>query len=131
MLLYIKKADEYSKNCLNIGLKFPDNLNNNYQETFIQQLKYKNIINKYFWTMILYNNSLKDNNYDGEFIFGDIIKEYYPKVYKDFSNEKLVYVYTGNVNKKTEENRGDSLEWGILFQIYYEFKENGEKKILL
>ena len=79
MLLYIKKSDEYSKNCLNIGLKFPDNLNNSYQETFTQQLKHKNLINKYFWSMILYNNILKDNNYDGEFIFGDIIKEYYQK----------------------------------------------------
>ena len=130
MLIYIpRRNEEYSTNCINIGLKFPDNINNKYQETFIQQLKHKNIINKYIWTMILYKKDYSsniDNNYDGEFIFGDILNDYYPKKYNDYSNNKLVYAYTANINKNNEDNK-ILLEWGILLQIFYEIEENNEK----
>ena len=129
MLIYMPKSnEEYTTNCINIGLKFPDNLNNKYQETFIQQLKHKNIINKYMWTMILYNNddTSANNDYDGEFIFGDILKDYYPKIYSDYSSNKLVYSYGANINKNNDDNK-ISVDWGILLQIFYEYEENNEK----
>ena len=133
MLIYMPKSDKNINNCLNIGLKFPNNINNQYQETFIQQLKHKGIISKYFWAMILYNNANNTssdnyNKYNGEFIFGDIIKEYYPKLDTFFSNNKIVSVYTSKINKKNEENNKNLLEWGILFQVFYENKENNEIK---
>ena len=130
MLIYVPKITENKKNCLNIGLKFPDNINNKYQETFIQQLKHKNIINKYFWTMELYNKSLStfyNNNYDGEFIFGDIINDYYAKNNKDFSKGKIAFTYTANINKKNEEKEKIPLDWGINFQAYYEQVRDNEK----
>ena len=129
MLIYMPKSnEEYTTNCINIGLKFPDDLNNKYQETFIQQLKHKNIINKYMWTMILYNNddTSVNNDYDGEFIFGDILKDYYPKIYSDYSSNKLVYSYGANINKNNDDNK-ITVEWGILLQIFYEYEENNEK----
>ena len=129
MLIYMPKSnEEYTTNCINIGLKFPDNLNNKYQETFIHQLKHKNIINKYMWTMILYNNddTSANNDYDGEFIFGDILKDYYPKIYSDYSSNKLVYSYGANINKNNDDNK-ISVDWGILLQIFYEYEENNEK----
>ena len=104
------------KNCLNIGLKFPDFKNNNFQESFIQQLKHKNIINQYFWTIIIYKNSNELNNdYDGAFIFGDIFNSYYKNIVddKDFSINKIVHTYTGS--RKVRKS-----EWGIQFgEIYY------------
>lgn len=130
MLIYMpRQNEEYNTNCINIGLKFPDNVNNKYQETFIQQLKHKNIINKYIWTMVLNNDDsskYNNNDYDGEFIFGDILKDYYPKKYSDYSYNKLVHAYTANINKNNEDNT-ISLEWGILFQIFYEFEKYNEK----
>ena len=130
MLLFMPKTqNEDINNCINIGLKFPDDLNNKYQETFIQQLKHKNIINRYFWTMNLYNDGT--DNYIGEFIFGDIINDYYKKIDKNFLSEKINYAYTGNVNKKPEENNKSKLDWGIFFEVYYEIEEKEKNKINL
>ena len=114
MFIYLPELND-KNNCLTIGLKFPDNYNNNYQESFIQQLKHLNIINKYFWTMILYNNNL-NQDYDGEFILGDILNDYYPYINnsKDYSSNNIIHTYTGNLDKK-------NLEWGLSFdKIYYE-----------
>jgi len=112
------------KNCLNIGLKFPDNTND-FQKTFIQQLKDKNIINQYFWTMTFYDNKY-NKDYDGAFIFGNIINDYYPNIYNDqYSSNKLVHTYTGNIKKKNNSNKNNILEWGIQFnEIYYEINSN-------
>ena len=129
MLIYLPESNN-KNNSLNIGLRFPDNINNDYQESFIQQLKHKNIINKYFWTMELYNKSLStfyNNNYDGEFIFGDIINDYYAKNNKDFSKGKIAFTYTANINKKNEEKEKIPLDWGINFQAYYEQVRDNEK----
>ena len=135
MLMYTPIKNDNNKNCLNIGLKFQDNLNNKVQESFIYQLKHKNIINKYFWTMILYNNRIKvnDDYYDGEFIFGDILKDYYKTIDKEYSYNKLTYTYTGNINKKNENNKNSGLEWGLVFDIYYETKDanNENNKIIM
>ena len=127
MLIYIPNILGEISNCLNIGLNFPDNANNKYQETFIQQLKHKNIINKYCWIMELNKSSSSNNNYDGQFIFGDILNDYYAKLDKDFSMSKIVYTYTANVNKKIEEKNNTPLNWGIFFQAYYEIEKDNEK----
>jgi hypothetical protein len=46
MLIFLLELKDNNKitNCLYISLKFPDYWNNNFQESFIQQLKHKNII---------------------------------------------------------------------------------------
>lgn len=110
-----------SKNCLNIGLKFPDYNHNNFQESFLQQLKHKNEIGQYFWTIIFYENDDKLNkDYDGHFLFGDIINEYYKKEYKnDFSFGKIVHTYAGS-RKIKKYNKEVILQWGFQFdKIYY------------
>ena len=129
MMIYLPRLPEdflerniKLKNCINIGIKFPTFSSNNFQESFIQQLKRKNIINQYFWTMVFYNkNSEKD--YDGAFIFGDIINDYYPYINasNSFSLDNIVHTYTGNRKRKNQTNRISSLEWGLQFdEIYYE-----------
>ena len=135
MLIYLPELND-KKNCLTIGLKFPDNINNNFQESFIQQLKHKNIINQYFWTMIFNdnNNLNKDNDYDGEFIFGDILNDYYPyiKDIKEYNSNRIMHTYTGNKKKKKflNTNYGLGLEWGITFDnIYYEYKSKSYSKL--
>ena len=102
------------KNCLNVGLKFPTFSNNNFQESFIQQLKRKNIINQYLWTMVFYNKK-SEKDYDGAFIFGDIINEYYQYINESisFSLKNIVHTYTGNRMRKNQTNRKSALEWGI------------------
>ena len=101
-----------SKNCLNIGLKFPDYSHNNFQESFLQQLKHKNEIGQYFWTIIFYENDDKLNkDYDGHFLFGDIINEYYKKEYKnDFSFGKIVHTYAGS-RKIKKSSKEVILQW--------------------
>ena len=125
MLIFLPelKEDKEIKNCLNIGLKFPDYSNNNYQETFIQQLKHKNKINQYLWTLIFYDNN-KDklkNDYEGEFIFGDIFNDYYKIIdNRDFSFSKVTHTYTGIIKKKNSIKEEIMLEWGIQFdEIYF------------
>ena len=126
MLLYTPESTN-KNNCLNIGLKFPNNINNKFQESFIQQLKHKNIINKYFWTMNLYNKDIKDSNdYDGEFIFGDILGDFYPDIDKKYSYKKIASTYTGSSNRKNDKM--NILEWGILFQVFYQLKKNENEK---
>ena len=130
MLIYLPELTEDDlenknmKNCLNIGLKFPD-YSNTYQKSFIQQLKNKSIINQYFWTMIFYDNKY-NKDYDGAFIIGNILNDYYPNIYyDDFSPNKIVHTYTGNIKKKNKSNKNDILEWGLKFnQIYYEINSN-------
>ena len=104
------------KNILTIGLKFPNIYYNDYQESFIQQLKHKNIINQYFWTIVLNdNNNINkiNNEFDGFFIFGDILNDYYPYI-NNYSPNKIVYTYTANKNNKM------NLEWGLIFDsVYY------------
>ena len=110
------------KNCLNIGLKFPTFSLNNFQESFIQQLKRKNIINQYLWTIVFYNKK-SEKDYDGAFIFGDIINDYYPYINSSnsFSLDNIVHTYTGNRKRKNQTNRKSDLEWGLQFdEIYYE-----------
>ena len=120
MLLYIPETNN-KNNCLNIGLKFPNYINNKFQESFIQQLKHKNIINKYFWSMGLYNNGSNDY-YDGEFIFGDILNDYYSNIDRKYSYKKISSTYTGNSNRKNDKM--NILEWGLLFQVFYKKKNN-------
>ena len=123
MLIYLPILNN-KNNILNIGLKFPYNINNNFQESFIQQLKHKNIINKYFWTMIFNDNNKYNKEYDGEFIFGDIVNDYYA-YFKDYNSEKIVKIYTGN--KKINSKEDIDLEWGILFdEVYYELPKKNE-----
>ena len=115
-------------NCLYIGLKFPDH-SNNFQKSFIEQLKSHNIINQYFWTMTFYNN-IYNKDYDGSFIFGDIFNDYYPKYIDDFTFDKLTHTYTGN-KKKNKNNKNSILYWGIHFdEIFYEFKNNSINNIV-
>ena len=123
ILLYLPELDEEdlkkNGNSLIIGLKFPD-YNNNFQKTFIQQLKSKNIINQYLWTTIFYDNKY-NKDYDGAFIFGDILNDYYPKINDNYSPNKIVKTYTGNRKKKNDSSKNIILEWGIQFdEIYYE-----------
>ena len=136
MLIYLPKLQEESKskkisinNCLNIGLKFPDNSNNYFQESFVQQLKHKNEINQHMWTMIFYNDNDKLNKgYDGTFIFGDIFNYYYRNIDdgKDFSFNKIVHTYTGSRKFKKSHKLEIILEWGIQFdEIYYNNTSNG------
>ena len=119
-----------NNNCLNIGLKFPDYENNKYQESFIQQLKHKNLINQYFWTMIFYDHSDELNkDYDGAFIFGDIFTDYYQKIYdnKEFSFNKVVHTYTGSKRIQKFPSQEIVLEWGIQFdEIYYKNSNSNE-----
>ena len=123
MLIYLPILNN-KNNILNIGLKFPYNINNNFQETFIQQLRHKNIINKYFWIMIFNDNNKHNKEYDGEFIFGDIVNDYYA-YFKDYNSEKIVKIYTGN--KKINSKEDIDLEWGILFdEVYYELPKKNE-----
>jgi len=135
MLIFLPKLQEKSdskklkiNNCLNIGLKFPDYSNNNFQESFVQQLKHKNEINQYMWTMIFYNDNDKLNKgYDGTFIFGDIFN-YYRNIDdgKDFSFNKIVHTYTGSRKLKKTHKNEIILEWGIQFdEIYYNSTFNG------
>lgn len=128
MLIYLSESNE-QKNCLTIGLKFPDNFNNKFQEPFLHQLKHQKIINKYCWTMIFNdNNELKDD-YDGKFIFGDIINDYYSHN-KDYSLDKIVSTYTGNKKKKAI-NQDTALDWGIPFDaINYVLPEKKENNIV-
>ena len=114
MLIYLSESNN-KKNCLIIGLKFPDNFNNKFQEPFLQQLKHQKVVNKYFWTMIFNDkNDLKDD-YDGKFIFGDIINDYY-SYDNDNSLDKLVSTYTGN-KRKNIFNEDTPLDWGIPFDV--------------
>jgi len=118
----LSERDLNLKNCLIIGLKFPTISLNNFQESFIQQLKRKNIINQYFWTMVFYDKK-NEKDYDGAFIFGDIINDYYPYINasNSFSLDNIVHTYTGNRKRKNQSNRKSNLEWGIQFdEIYYE-----------
>lgn len=127
MLLYTPAEFKKKKNCINIGLKFPNSINNKFQESFIQQLKHKNIINKYFWTMNLYNKDYnKSNDFDGEFIFGDILGDFYPEIDKKYSYKKIASTYTGSSNRKNDKM--NILEWGILFQVFYQLKNNEKEK---
>jgi len=98
MLFYLSESNE-KKNCLTIGLKFPDNFNNKFQEPFLHQLKHQKVINKYCWTMIFNDSNELNDGYDGKFIFGDIINDYYSNN-KDFSLDKIVSTYTGIKRKK-------------------------------
>jgi len=59
-------------------------------------------------------NDLKDD-YDGKFIFGDIINDYY-SYDNDNSLDKLVSTYTGN-KRKNIFNEDTPLDWGIPFDI--------------
>ena len=123
------KTNNKINNCLTIGLKFPDYSNNNFQQSFIQQLKKKDIINQYFWTMIFYDNKY-NKDYDGAFIFGDILNDYYPNIDNvDYSQDKVVHTYTGNRKKKNKNNKNSNLlEWGLQFdEIYYELSSNKNK----
>ena len=133
MMIYLPRLNEDEsndknnrlKNCITIGLKFPDNIYNNFQKSFIQQLKQKNVINQYLWTMIFYDNKY-NKDYDGAFIFGDILNDFYPYINNEngYSIDKVVYTYTGN-RKKKNSKRNNALEWGIQFdKIYYEFSNN-------
>ena len=71
LLIYLPELDDNNlkniiiKNCLNIGLNFPD-FENNFQKSFIEQLKIKNIINQYIWTLSFYDNKY-NKDYDGSF----------------------------------------------------------------
>ena len=130
LLIYLPELDDNdnlnnnkNRNCLNIGMKFPD-FSNNFQKTFIEQLKRKNIINQYMWILSFYNNKYH-KDYDGAFIFGDILNDYYPKIYKDdYDLNKLTYIYTGSKRKKFEEKK-NILEWSLYFdKIYYELSDN-------
>ena len=122
MLIFLPESDS-NKNSLTIGLRFPDNKNNDYQESFIQQLKHKNIINQYFWTMVFNEDKNSNKEYDGAFIFGDILRDYYPSI-KDYSFNKIVQTYTGNIKKKAKINNHIELDWGIVFDdVYYELKK--------
>ena len=136
ILIYLPKLQEGASNkkqninnCLNLGLKFPDYSNNNFQSSFIQQLKHKNEINQYMWTMIFYNDNDKLNKgYDGTFIFGDIFNYYYRNIDdgKDFSFNKIVHTYTGSRKLKKSHKQEIILEWGIQFdEIYYNNIFNG------
>jgi hypothetical protein len=116
------------KNCLRIGLKFPDYNNNNFQKTFIQQLKRKNTINEYFWIMIFHDNE-SNRDYDGAFIFGDILNDFYPTIFNiSYSRDKLVHTYTGSRRKNNNITTNNVLlEWGLQFdEIYYENSTNNE-----
>ena len=122
MLIYLPLSNN-KNNSLNIGLRFSDNINNDYQESFIQQLKHKNIINQYFWTMIFNDDKNLNKEYDGFFIFGDILKDFYT-TFNNYSYNKIVHTYTGN-GKKMEKGNNiiNFLEWGLLFdEVYYELK---------
>ena len=117
MLIFLPELKDNNKitNCLNIGLKFPDYLNNNFQESFIQQLKHKNIINNYFWTMILNKNKdISHKDFDGYFIFGDIFNDFYKNINdKDnFSFNKIVHTYTRKIKKKKFFKRGKCIRIG-------------------
>ena len=135
LLIYLPEMDDEEsennknmKNCLNIGLKFPGD-GNNFQKTFLQQLKSNNIINKYFWTMTFYDNKY-NKDYDGAFIFGDILNDYYPQYTTDFTPDNIIYTYAGN-KKKNKNNKNINLEWGIHFdEIYYEFKNESINNIM-
>ena len=122
MLIFLPESDS-NKNSVTIGLKFPDSKINDFQESFIQQLKHKNIINQYFWTMVFNEDKNSNKEYDGVFIFGDILKDYYPSI-KDYSFNKIVHTYTGNTKKKAKINSNIELDWGIVFdEVYYELKK--------
>ena len=89
MLFYLPEKIS-NKNSFIIGLKFYDRYDNAIQRPFIDQLKSRKIINKYFWTMIFYENS----KYDGAFLFGDILNNYYTRI-ENYSFNRLVYTYKG------------------------------------
>ena len=133
MLIFVPelKGDKEIKNCLNIGLKFPDFSNNNFQESFIQQLKHKNTINQYFWTIIFYDDDKINNDYVGEFIFGDIFNDYFRKNDKElFSYNKITHTYTGLIKKKNSVKEEIILEWGLQFdEIYFIDNLNQNNKI--
>ena len=128
MLIYLSESNE-KKNCLTIGLKFPDKYNNNFQEPFLHQLKHQKIINKYYWTMIFNDSNELNDGYDGKFIFGDIINDFY-FYNKDFSLDKIVSTYTGIKRKKTI-NEDKALDWGIFFdEINYVLPDKKENNIV-
>lgn len=136
MLIFLPELNKNKKvNCLNIGLKFPDYSNNKFQESFIQQVKHKNIINQYLWTISFYDDENNINNdYDGEFIFGDVFTEYYPKINKgkDFSYNDIVHTYGGIIKKKDSLKEEMSMQWGIQFdEIYYKKSKNGQDNVYI
>ena len=128
MLFYLSESNE-KKNCLTIGLKFPDNFNNKFQEPFLHQLKHQKVINKYCWTMIFNDSNELNDGYDGKFIFGDIINDYYSNN-KDFSLDKIVSTYTG-IKRKKALNKDTALDWGIPFdEINYILPDKKENNIV-
>ena len=128
MLIYLSESNE-KKNCLTIGLKFPDNYNNKFQEPFLHQLKHQKVINKYIWTMIFNDSNELNDGYDGKFIFGDIINDYYSNN-KDFSLDKIVSTYTG-IKRKKALNKDTASDWGIPFdEINYVLPDKKENNIV-
>ena len=128
MLIYLSESND-KKNCLTIGLKFPDNFNNKFQEPFLQQLKHQKIINKYCWTMIFNDNNELEDSYDGKFIFGDIINDFY-SYNKDYSSDIIVSTYTG-IKRKKAINKNTALDWGIFFdEINYILPDKKENNIV-
>ena len=115
MLLFLPEFKD-KKNILTIGIGLPNNYCNNCQDSFIQQLKHKNIINQYFWTIIFKDDNKSNEEYDGDFIFGDILNDYYPYD-KNYSLNKIFYTYTRN---KKKQNNNNILIWGLSFDsVYY------------
>ena len=77
--------------------------------------------------MNLYNKDYnKSNDFDGEFIFGDILGDFYPEIDKKYSYKKIASTYTGSSNRKNDKM--NILEWGILFQVFYQLKNNEKEK---
>ena len=128
MLIYLSESND-KKNCLIIGLKFPDNFNNKFQEPFIQQLKHQKIINKFCWTMIFNDNNELEDGYDGKFIFGDIINDVY-SYNKYFSSDKIVSTYSG-IKRKKALTKETALFWGISFdEINYVLPDKKENNVV-
>ena len=67
----------------------------------------------------------KNKDYDGEFIFGDVIFHCL-EINKDkYSPNKIFLAYIANANKNNNLNGNNILEWAIQFEdIYYEFSTN-------
>ena len=104
----INDENENNEICGSIGLHLYDSKNNN---KFIEQLKYSNITNNYYWS---FNYSSMDK---GIMIFGILPHEYYPNEYNSYNLEETYSLY----------DEGD-MKWAMyLNDIYFYVKKN--KKI--
>ena len=88
-----------------IGLKLISNEDEAKSPDFIKELKREKIINSYSWS-IKYNY-INGNYFEGEFLIGDGIENYYKKdIYNEYNEFRMVKAY----------NRKNELYWDLKFK---------------